>query len=93
MNVFNFLTALVVCMAVVAVFWLLTRYTISFRIIHKEEFDKSETPVIDTKKFEETKKPDSTTIPQVYNMDNVIGAANALMGVETVDNDEGGVNE
>lgn len=88
MNVFSFLVAIVASAAAVGIVWLLTHFPISIRIIKKEEFDKSETPVIDTKKFEETKKPNSEVVPQVYNMDAVIGAANALMGVEAPD--EGG---
>ena len=85
MNVFSFLTALVISGAAVAIVWLLTHRALNIRIIRKQEFDKVEPIVIS----QENKEADKEVAPKVAAMDAVIGAVNKLMGVETPENEEG----
>ena len=89
MNIFGFLTALVVCITIVAIVWMATTKAISIRIIRTTEAPKFvplEAPKVTAEEIHNTpvivgeKLKDATEDP-IKQMDAVIRSVNKMMGI------------
>lgn len=98
MNIFGFLTALVVCITIVAIVWMATTKAISIRIIRATEAPKF-IPLTTPKETIETiqkspvlvgeKLKDAAEDP-IKQMDAVIKSVNEMMGIKIEDGDNNG---
>ena len=91
MNIFSFLTALVVCATLVAIVWMATTKAISIRIIRATEAPKfipleaPKVPAEEVHKVPAVVDENSKTTEAVQSMDAVIKACNELMGVASIE--------
>lgn len=90
MNIFGFLTALVVCITLVAIVWMATTKAISIRIIRTTEAPKFvplEAPKVTAEEIQKTpvivgeKLKDAAEDP-IKQMDAVIKSVNEMMGIK-----------
>lgn len=83
MNIFGFLSTIIICATIVVIVWLILRKPFSVRIIRAYEQPKV---VVEKKEAQIDKEPTPAVDKDVAisSMDAVVKAANELMGIETV---------
>ena len=97
MNIFSFLTALVICVTLVAIAWRITTKAISIRIIRTTEAPKFvpvDAPKVSAEEIHKTPVvvgEELTNVTAAQSMDAVIKACNELMGVTSTE--ESGAHE
>ena len=92
MNVFGFISIIVICLTIIAVTFLLCRYGIIIHRTYKDLTETPEQPERATMGFTPATTPEGNKevkeLPEnpvaIASMDAVIKAANELMGIETV---------
>lgn len=89
MNIFGFLTALVVCITIVAIVWMATTKAISIRIIRATEAPKFvplNAPKVTAEEIQKTpvvvgQELKDTSEDPIKQMDAVIRSVNKMMGI------------
>ena len=89
MNVFGFLSTIIICATVVAVTWFMFNKTLNIKITKTEE--KPTVPAAEASREDDharEKLEEGINKDRLISMDSVIKSANEMMGIETINPEE-----
>lgn len=95
MNVFGFLSTIIICATIIVVTWFMFNKTLNIKVTKAEEQPKPPVFVTNPVDADEARKKLEEEINKdrpIISMDSVIRSANEMMGIETLSDEEDKAN-